>query len=89
LHTIYGFDICRYMGHTKTTVYLDGADYQRLKAIAKRAHRKPAELVRDAVAEYAQRHGAAAPRSLGAGRSGQRNLSERSEELLTGMGRGR
>jgi hypothetical protein len=73
-------------GAQKTTVYLDPADYQRLKAMARRQGRKPAELVREAVAAYA-RHGNAMPRSLGSGRSGKRNLSERAEALLKGMGR--
>jgi hypothetical protein len=72
---------------TKTTVYLDADDYQRLKTIARREHRAPAELVREAVAEYARRHGPSLARSLGAGRSGKKNLSERAEALLKGMGR--
>lgn len=74
---------------TKTTVYLDSADYRRLKRIARAQGRTPAALVRDAVAEYARRHGRRkTPRSLGAGRSGRGDLSERVEELLEGMGRG-
>jgi len=73
----------------KTTVYLNAADYQRLKTMARRQGRKPAELVREAVAVYARRKSAALPRSLGAGRSGKRNLGERAEALLKGMGRSR
>jgi len=43
--------------------------------------------VREAVREYADRHEARRiPRSLGAGRSGRRNLGERAEALLKGMG---
>jgi hypothetical protein len=72
----------------KTTVYLDSDDYLRLKAIARQQGRKTAALVREAVADYARRHGGhKKPRSLGAGRSGRRDLSERAEELLEGMGR--
>ncbi len=72
----------------KTTVYLTDAEYRRLKELAREQHRPTAELVREAVAEYAQRHGRKArPRSLGAGRSGRHDLSERAEELLDGMGR--
>ena len=72
----------------KTTVYLDPADYRALKRIAARTKRQPAELVREAVAEYAARHEARkAPRSIGAFASGRRDLSERAEELLQGMGR--
>jgi len=71
----------------KTTVYLDRGDYQRLKALARRQGRKPAELVREAVAAYTRQRGAALPHSLGSGHSGKRNLSERAEQLLRGMGR--
>jgi len=79
-----------YMGPpTKTTVYLDADDYRRLKALAAESGRSAAELVREAVAEYATRHGRQArlPRSVGAGRSGMRNFAERSESLLRGLGR--
>ena len=75
------------MAHQKTTVYLDAADYRRLKAIARARARRPAELVREAVAEYAARHDTRArPKSLGAFSSGRRDLSEHAEELLAGMG---
>lgn len=73
---------------TRTTVYLDDADYRRLKALARREGRSAAELVREAVSEYARRRaGRSAPRSVGAGRSGRGDLSERAEDLLAGMGR--
>ncbi|MCX8073536.1 MAG: ribbon-helix-helix protein, CopG family [Candidatus Binatia bacterium] len=71
----------------KTTVYLDRADYERLKALARKQGRKPAELVREAVAWYAREHGARLPASLGKGHSGKGDLSERAEELLEGLGR--
>lgn len=74
----------------KTTVYLDEGDYERLKSIARSRGRTAAELVREAVAEYARREQQAAlPKSLGAGNSGLSNLGERAEELLEGMGRAR
>ena len=83
---IYG----NHMSATKTTVYLDPSDYERLKLIARRRRQPPAALVREAVREYADRHEPArGPRSVGAGRSGMRNLGERAEELLKGMGRRR
>jgi hypothetical protein len=73
---------------TKTTVYLDAADYRRLQRLARAAGRSAAELVREAVAEYARKHaGPGRPRSLGAGRSGRKDLSEQAERLLGGMGR--
>jgi hypothetical protein len=73
---------------TKTTVYLPAGVYRSLKALARRQARPAAELLREAVSEYARRHDRARkPASLGAGRSGHPNLSERAEELLAGMGR--
>lgn len=74
----------------KTTVYLDADAYRKLKRLAQGRGCAPAELVREAVAEYTVRH--ARPRrakSVGAFRSGHRDLSERAEILLTGMGKGR
>ena len=80
--TIYGME--------KTTVYLNKADYRRLKVLAKEAGRPVAALVREAVSEYAARHGAAVrPSSIGVGRSGRGDLSECAEELLGGMGQDR
>ena len=74
----------------KTTVYLDGESYRRLKAIARRRGEAPAALVREAVAEFADRYGKRRrPRSVGAGRSVRGDLSERTEELLKGIGKRR
>jgi hypothetical protein len=72
----------------KTTIYLDATDYRRLKAIARRRGVAPAQLVREAVARYAEAE-APAPRarSVGAGASGRKDLSERAEELLGGLRR--
>lgn len=76
------------MSTKRTTVYLDEADYRRLKALARAEGRTAAELVREAVSEFTRRRaGPGRPRSLGAGRSGRKDLSERAEELLDGMGR--
>jgi len=72
----------------KTTVYLDADAYRRLKRLARAGKRRPAELVREAVLEYAARHEPPrAAKSIGAFRSGRRDLSERAEELLAGLGR--
>lgn len=71
----------------KTTLYLDGEDYRKLKRIAASRKQAPAALVREAVAEYVVRHGAAPlPKSVGAGASGRRDVGERAEEFLAGMG---
>ena len=72
----------------KTTVYLTQDEYGLLKELARAQKRPAAELVREAVAEYAHRHAVnERPQSLGAGRSGRGDLSERAEELLDGIGR--
>ena len=71
----------------KTTVYLDEGDYRRLKAIGRETRRSPAALVREAVSEFARKHGRNRKiLSLGAGRSGRGDVAERAEELLKGMG---
>lgn len=77
------------MSPQKTTVYLDAADYRRLKALARSAGRSTASLVREAVAQYAARERPSRqPRSLGAGRSRRGDISERAEDLLGGFGEG-
>ena len=81
---IYGYHT---MKPAKTTVYLDAADYRRIKAMARAQGRPAAELVREAVSVYARSQPMAArPTSIAAGRSGRADLSERAEELLEGMG---
>ena len=72
---------------TKTTVYLDSDEYRQLQRLAQREGRSAAELIREAVAEYtARREPRALPASLGAGRSGRGDLSERAEDLMSGLG---
>ncbi len=74
-------------GRVKTTVYLDREEYRELKAIARTGDKTPAALIREAISEYAARHGKPrSPRSVGLGRSGRGDLSERTDELLAGMG---
>jgi hypothetical protein len=73
---------------SKTTVYLDATDYRELKRIASRKGVSAAQLVREAVAAYTVHHGRAGrAKSVGAFRSGRRDLSERAEGLLTGLKR--
>jgi len=86
---IYGYHIHSNMAKMKTTVYLDAAEYRRLKALATGEGRSAAELIRAAVSQYVERSAPRArPRSLGVGHSGDGHLSERAEELLDGLGRG-
>lgn len=71
----------------KTTVYLDADDYERIKRIARAQRRAPAELVREAVAEYAARFAPVRkPKSVGIGHSGRGDVAERADALLEGMG---
>jgi predicted transcriptional regulator len=71
----------------KTTVYLDEGDYRRLKAIGRESRRSPAALVREAVSEFARRHGRRRKiLSVGVGHSGRGDVAEGAEELLKGMG---
>ncbi len=77
-----------HMAQLKTTVYLDAGDYRRLKQLGRARGVATAQLVREAVAEYAASHGRRRlPRSVGAGRSASGTLSEQAEELLRGFGR--
>jgi hypothetical protein len=74
----------------KTTVYMDEGTYRRLKQIARARRRPPAEMVREAVAEFTARHAPhRKPRSIGAFKSGRRDLGQRAEELLSGFGKNR
>ena len=67
----------------KTTVYLDADDYRHLKRVAARRRLPPAQLVREAVAEYVVAHATSrVARSVGAFASGRSDLSERAEDLL-------
>jgi hypothetical protein len=69
-------------------VYLDRESYGRLKALARARRCAPAQLVREAVAEYTARETPQRkPRSIGAGTSRRRALSERDEDLLARMPR--
>jgi len=78
----------RMVSALKTTVYLDPKQYERIKEIARSESRAPAELLREAVAEYAARkRPQRKPRSLGIGHSQKGDVSARAEELLTGIGR--
>ena len=71
----------------KTTVYLNRSDYLRLQTLARQQGRSAAELVREAVGEFARRHAPLdKPSSLGAGHSGTGTLSEEADDLLEGLG---
>ena len=71
----------------KTTVYLDPADYRELKAIARSEGKRPAALIREAVAEYARTHRRRRlPTCIGIGRSRHGDVAEKTGEYLKGFG---
>lgn len=83
-HAIYGYHISESI---ETTLYLDAEDYRRLKALARQRGGSAAQLVREAVAAYvADQAPPVRATSIGVGRSARGDVSERSEELLEGMG---
>ena len=83
-----GYMVYHMSTSAKTTVYLDGNDYESLKRLARLRGQSAAMLVREAVARYvANPSGGAGPASIGTGRSGRADLSDRAESLLEGMGR--
>ncbi|MXX54585.1 MAG: CopG family transcriptional regulator [Gemmatimonadetes bacterium] len=71
----------------KTTVYLNASDYRRLKSLAADEGRSAAELVREAVAQYAARATEREwPRSIGIADSGDPHFAENYEDYLDGFG---
>ena len=75
------------MKKIKTTVYLNAGDYRKLRSLAAEEGRTAAELVREAVAEYAERAtGRPWPRSIGMGDSGDPSFAENCEDYLDGFG---
>ena len=75
------------MKKIKTTVYLNQADYRKLKSLAAEKGRSTAELVREAVAEYTARATEREwPRSFGMGDSGDPHFAENYEDYLDGFG---
>ena len=71
----------------KTTVYLDEETYRRLKQLARGKGRAPANMIREAVAEYTARHAPRKrPKSVGAFKSDRRDVGQRAEALLDGFG---
>lgn len=71
----------------KTTLYLDAALYARLLRDAEARGTSLAHVIREALA--ASGGPRRRPKSLGLGRSGKRDSSERTDELLAGLGRQR
>lgn len=75
------------MKKIKTTVYLNAGDYRRLRSLAAEEGRTAAELVREAVAEYAAKATERAwPRSIGIIDSGDPHFAENYEDYMDGFG---
>lgn len=72
----------------KTTIYLDEPIYRKIRQLARASGRTQAMIIREALAAYTG-SGRRMPSSVGAGRSADPELSERSEELLDGFGEDR
>jgi predicted transcriptional regulator len=75
------------MGKVKTTVYLDDADYRRLKRLAASRDASAAELIRCAVSDFVDRADMPGlPRWVGSVASGDPTWAGRDEENLEGLG---
>ena len=72
----------------KTTIYLDEPVYRKIRQLARASGRTQAMIIREALAAYTG-SGRRMPSSIGAGRSADSELSERSEELMDGFGEDR
>jgi hypothetical protein len=74
----------------RTTVFADEDVLRKLREIAKRENSSVAEVTRKALVEYVSRRRVKRSRLslVGVGRSGRKDVAERSEELL-GKGFGR
>jgi metal-responsive CopG/Arc/MetJ family transcriptional regulator len=74
----------------RTTVFADEDILRKLREIAKRENSSVSEVTRKALVEYVSRRRAKRSRLslIGVGRSGRKDIAERSEELLRkGFGR--
>lgn len=66
----------------KTTVYLDEGIALKLRQIAKNAGRSQAEVIREALRDYAEETERPWPKGVGKYDSGRSDVSERAEEIL-------
>jgi hypothetical protein len=69
----------------KTTLYLEDDLYETLKRLADSAGETQASIIREALRSFVSGKRPRRPRSIGLGRGGK-DLSERVEEALAGMG---
>lgn len=71
----------------KTTVYLEEATVRALKRLARERRKPEAELIREALASYAQAAGKPKPKSLGMARGGGGVARRVDKVLAEGFGR--
>ncbi len=67
----------------KSTVYLDEEVALLLRQMARMQGRSQAELIRDALALYTRQARRPLPRGIGSYHSGRKDLSRRTEEILS------
>lgn len=67
----------------KTTVYLDEADLARLKAMARRERRPPAELIRLAISRFVENEVRELPKGAGAYHSGRSDVSASRKKIMS------
>lgn len=72
----------------KTTLYLETDTLQVLEQLANAQGRSQGEIIREALAVYAEKGARPAPKGIGAYRSGRSDVSERAEDLLREAARG-
>ena len=73
----------------KTTVYLDAEVAVALRTLAEKSKRPQAELIREALAEYTDKAKRSLPPGAGKYRSGRKDLSAKTEEILAEATRAR
>lgn len=78
------------MSMVRTTVYLDQEIALVLRQLAARQGRSQAEVIREALASYAQRTVRPTPKGIGKYRSGEPDVAQRAKDILaTAAKRGR
>jgi hypothetical protein len=73
----------------KTTLYLEDETATALKRIARSQGRSQSEVIREALARYADAAPPPAPQGVGAYRSGRRDVSAKAEDILRRRARAR
>jgi len=70
------------MAMVRTTVYLDEEIALSLRQLAAQQRRSQAELIREALASYAERAVRPIPKGIGKYRSGEPDIAQRAKDIL-------